>query len=511
MKKSSVLISFISWLWVMSQFFGTPPTVNASTFQLELLEPRIIGGAPAQPGAWPWMAALVSGPNPYTSQYCGGSLIHPNWVVTAAHCVFDQTGGLMSSLDVVLGTNDLRASPDAYERIRVSEIIPHPSYDPNTFDNDIALLRLSQSSGQTPIRWITPELALSLALPGDLATVAGWGITRNFATTRPESLMQVTIPIISNTTCGQVYYITDNMMCAGFAEGGKDACLGDSGGPFMSPDGQGGYLLAGIVSSGAQAGCALPGLYGVYTRVSNYADWLTVYVGSTPLPCSLTISPASQTFSSNGGTASVSVTTQNDCSWSASSEAPWITITSGSGGAGPGTILYSVAPNPSSNPRSSSLKIQDQILSVTQNGALIIGGAGAGKTVTANVDTNLHNELTLLLSQQAIDGQGRIYISFEAPSVPAWSDYLWLRPNESQTPPYLVLARTSSGFLPSASSDFYYQGVLSAAAGDAVFTLGELKGLAGERFVFKSWYTASESSFNPSDMVLIQSVHVSLF
>ncbi|MDY6973670.1 MAG: trypsin-like serine protease [Thermodesulfobacteriota bacterium] len=246
-----------------------------------LPKPRIIGGAEADSDAWPWMAAIVDRDKPdiYQGQFCGGTLIHPDWVLTAAHCVHDELADI--NIDVVLGTNDLGSSPGSYERIPVAEIVEHPRYNHFTLNNDIALLRLSQSSGLTPIpSLITPANAFDLASPGHVSTVIGWGDTHinPWLSDYPELLMEVDLPIVSNADAKRIYgwLITDNMLCAGFKQGGRDTCQGDSGGPLMVDDGQGSYAQAGIISWGE--GCALAGYYGIYTRVSRYIDWISTRV-----------------------------------------------------------------------------------------------------------------------------------------------------------------------------------------------------------------------------------------
>lgn len=245
--------------------------------------PQIIGGEEAEPGAWPWMAALVSSDSPdaFNGQFCGGSLIAPTWVLTAAHCT---EGATAAGIDVVLGRHILSSNDG--ERIRVAEIINHPNYNANTVDSDIALLRLSRAASQTAVSPLS-QSNLSLAVPGTNATVTGWGNTSTTGASFPDELRQVTVPLVSNPTCNAPNSyngaITDNMLCAGFAQGGKDSCQGDSGGPLVVPDGNGGWVQAGVVSWGF--GCAEPNLYGVYARVSNFHSWIAEQIGdSQPQP-----------------------------------------------------------------------------------------------------------------------------------------------------------------------------------------------------------------------------------
>lgn len=229
---------------------------------------KIIGGVEAVPGAWPWMVALVdsAASNNYFGQFCGGTLISPTWVATASHCTEGSSAG---DIDIVAGVHDL--SNDIGERISVKRIVQHPDYNDRTLFNDIALIELSRPSVQTP----SLTHSGTDTLEGVLATIIGWGDTdpgpvNNY----PTNLRQVDIPIVSNTDCASVYgasAITDGMLCAGLTEGGKDTCQGDSGGPLVIANG-GGWQLAGITSFGT--GCALPGFYGVYTRVAQYEAFI---------------------------------------------------------------------------------------------------------------------------------------------------------------------------------------------------------------------------------------------
>ncbi len=254
------------------------------------LQPQIIGGNPADDGEYPWQAAIIDADqsNPYDGQFCGGSLISPAWVLTAAHCVQDY-GEVVNpnQIDVVAGVNLLSSAPTVGsqgQRRKVAQIIVHPAYEENNWDNDIALLRLSvpltMNEKVQSIPFATAADAASFA-PGVMATVTGWGRTNPPPLTPiqyPNELMEVQVPIVDQSTCNLAYQgaITANMICAGYAGGGKDSCQGDSGGPLIVPDGNGGWLQAGIVSWGE--GCAEPNKYGVYTRLANYTLWINLHL-----------------------------------------------------------------------------------------------------------------------------------------------------------------------------------------------------------------------------------------
>ncbi|TMS14882.1 JmjC domain-containing protein 8 [Larimichthys crocea] len=223
-------------------------------------------------GAWPWQVSLHS--RPY-GHFCGGSLINDQWVLTAAHC-FESTSTV--GLEVYLG-RDTQRLPNPNEVSRtVSLIIKHPNYNPSSFNNDMALLKLS-----SPVRYTNYIRPVCLAAQSSEfkaktpCWLAGWGtIGSDVPLPYPEKLQQVSVPIVSNTQCSNAYEgivpITSNMMCAGLDEGGKDTCQGDSGGPMVIKIGSR-WVQAGVVSFGA--GCALPKYAGVYARVSQYESWIS--------------------------------------------------------------------------------------------------------------------------------------------------------------------------------------------------------------------------------------------
>lgn len=258
----------------LTLLFSLPLIASASDIPSVDIGPRIVGGYEATPGAWPWTAALVeTGQEPGDGQFCGGTLVSDTWIVTAAHCVEGET---TSSIEVYLGLHDLR---DDGEKHSISRIISHPKYDSETEDYDIALIELDSASAEQPLDVIPQGDPSGLADVGVTATTVGWGrLTQNGYAS--WVLMEVQVPILSTAVAETGYgtgRITENMIPAGYMEGGKDSCQGDSGGPLMVPnEARSSWVLAGVTSWGD--GCAKPNKPGVYTRVSQFHDWIEAYV-----------------------------------------------------------------------------------------------------------------------------------------------------------------------------------------------------------------------------------------
>ena len=251
-------------------------TLFSSTLAASDRTIRIVGGTEVPDNRYPWMAAIyfrVDG-NRFLPG-CGGSLVSDRWIVSAAHCFVDS--GVPSNPNNVaflLGATDLTSDDGIFSV--VSRIVIHPDYNPNTQENDIALLELPDPVGCQPIT--LPSLANPVPIDGELATAAGWGSTSEGGS-QSTQLLEVDLPIVAHNACLPFYQNSLNqplMLCAGgVPQGGRDSCQGDSGGPlFVNRAGQ--VVQAGIVSFGV--GCARPGIPGIYTRMISYTDWISGFV-----------------------------------------------------------------------------------------------------------------------------------------------------------------------------------------------------------------------------------------
>lgn len=226
----------------------------------------IVGGTTTTTTAYPFMMQITDASQ---NQFCGGTLVAANKVVTAAHCMVGET---TSSVRVVGGRTYLNGTNGTVSK--VGKIWINPGYTDATNGDDVAVLTLSTSMSYTPASYVA-STNTGVYAAGTTARIVGWGTTSENGGSSNQ-LRTATVPIVSDSSCRSSYgsdYVASDMVCAGYTNGGTDTCQGDSGGPLLI-----GGVLAGITSWGN--GCAEVGYPGVYTRLTTFSNLVKTQINS---------------------------------------------------------------------------------------------------------------------------------------------------------------------------------------------------------------------------------------
>lgn len=290
MIKSSSFVSLISFhlfiLIIISSFssiiqiaLGTPTHAVCGKQHIQRSS-KVVGGNDTYDGEFPWTVSIRRNDH----HHCGGVIVGVRWILTAAHCVQSRAS---STFIIRIGEFDLHR-PDHYTKdYAVEKIVIHENYSgliksslSSINGADIALIKTRKDIAMNEYAWPVC-IADDKDVPNHEAVVVGWGKSHEKSDSYSERLQKARLPIIENKVCrhwfrvaGRDMQINDRIICAGFRDGGRDACHGDSGGPLLAKiDDQ--WSVIGVVSTGI--GCARPFLPGLYSRVSSYHDWIQKY------------------------------------------------------------------------------------------------------------------------------------------------------------------------------------------------------------------------------------------
>nr|XP_048298996.1 granzyme K [Myodes glareolus] len=234
----------------------------------ECFRTEIIGGREVRPHSRPFMASIQDSGR----HICGGVLIHPQWVLTAAHCYswFPRS----RSPTVVLGVHSLSKNEPTKQTLEIKKLIPFSRSLSGLTSHDIMLIKLRTAAELNKHVQLLQLRSKNYIRDGTKCQVTGWGATNPDLLKNSDTLQEVTVTIISRKRCNsQSYYnrkpvISRDMICAGDAKGQKDSCQGDSGGPLVCKG-----VFQAIVSGGYKCGVAnKPGIYTLLTK--KYQSWI---------------------------------------------------------------------------------------------------------------------------------------------------------------------------------------------------------------------------------------------
>lgn len=291
----------------MRVFFATVAAVLALAAPAQ----AVVGGRPASPGQFGYVANVRVG----GAFGCTGTLIAPQWVLTAGHC-----GSATGSLSMGLVPSPVAWPPQAYEIVlgtvyadghggeahAVSEVAVDSDYlVTNGTGNDVTLMKLDAPTRIAPMRIAAVGERASWR-PGALSTVAGFGLTSEDASDPPAQMQVAQVPITTDDYCENAYpgglstagddgsFDAKTMVCAGYPQGGTDTCEGDSGGPLLAPAAAGRFRLVAATSFGN--GCAKPGKPGVYARLAEgpIREWIHTQVPEAFAPEPVAKKPAAK-------------------------------------------------------------------------------------------------------------------------------------------------------------------------------------------------------------------------
>jgi len=263
---------------------------DKSSFIHKAYRNKIVGGMAVEEYTMPWQVAVVYSDDSFIDQFCGGTILCPKFVLSAAHCTHKgahddpkRSYRKPKDFDILAGAHDLSNKNDpTMTRHHVKAYHNPPQYKKNK-DYDITILELKtpialDDRNKKAVFLPTPTFEIKT---GTKFVISGWG-AKKFSGWPEDKLQAVTVPAVKDEDCKAAYpsHFTTRMFCAGYVEeGGKDACQGDSGGPLTWLDPRNDKIkIIGVVSFGRD--CAKPGHPGVYAKVTTYLDWIKKIIGS---------------------------------------------------------------------------------------------------------------------------------------------------------------------------------------------------------------------------------------